>query len=101
VKRVAIAVALVVVVVYAADYVWLRFRMATNRNPFGSVSRDVYYSVKLKNGKTEFSYGGQQAFECPNTLLPQYWERPCWLAKRKKDTQINIDSGNPNNPSLY
>jgi hypothetical protein len=101
VKRVAIAVALVVVVVYAADYLWLRFRMATNRNPFGSVSRDVYYSVKLKNGKTEFSYGGQQAFECPNTLLPQYWERPCWLAKRKKDTQINIDSGNPNNPSLY
>jgi hypothetical protein len=101
VKRVAIAVALVVVVVYAADYLWLRFRMATNRNPFGSVSRDVYYSVKLKNGKTEFSYGGQQAFECPNTLLPQYWERPCWLAKRKTDMQINIDSGNPNNPSLY
>lgn len=100
-KRVAIAVALLVVVLYAADYLWLRFRMATNRNPFGSVTRDVYYSVKLKSGKTEFSYGGQQAFECPNTLLPQYWERPCWLAKRKNDMQINIDSGNPNNPSLY
>ena len=100
-KRVAIAVALLVVVLYAADYLWLRFRMATNRNPFGSVTRDVYYSVKLKSGKTEFSYGGQQAFECPNTLLPQYWEKPCWYAVRKKDMQIDIDSGDPHNPKLF
>jgi len=101
VKRIAIAVALVVLVLYGGDYLWLRYRMATNRNPFGSVTRDVYYSVKLKNGKTEFSSGGQQAFECPNTLLPQYWEKPCWLARRQREQQINIDSGNPNNPSLY
>ena len=100
-KRVTIAVLLVILVLYVGDYLWLRFRMATNRNPFGSVTRDVYYSVKLKNGKTEFSSGGQQSFECPNSLLPQYWESPCWLAKRKKEQQINIDSGNPHNPSVY
>jgi len=101
VKRVAIAVVLVFVSLYAIDYLWLRIRMAANRNPFGSVTRDVYYSVKLKNGKTEFSSGGQQSFECPKSLLPQYWESPCWLAKHKKEQQINIDSGNPHNPSLY
>ena len=100
-KRIAIVIVLVVLVLYAGDYLWLRYRMATNRNPFGSVTRDVYYSVKLKNGKTEFSSGGQQAFECPNSLLPQYWEKPCWLARRQTEQQINIDSGNPNNPSLY
>ena len=101
VKRGLIVVVLLVLVVYGGDYLWLRYRMATNRNPFGSVTLDVYYSVKLKSGKTEFSYGGQQSFECPNSLLPQYWEKPCWYAKRRKDMQINIDSGNPNNPSLY
>jgi len=101
VKRGLIALALLVLVVYGGDYLRLRYRMATNRNPFGSVTLNVYYSVKLKNGKTEFSYGGQQTFECPNTLLPQYWEKPCWFAKRRKDMQINIDSGNPHNPSLY
>ena len=101
VKRGLIIIVLVVAAVYAGDYLWLRIRMATNRNPFGSVTRNVYYSVKLKSGKTEFDYGGQQAFECPNSLLPQYWERPCWLARRQKDQQINIDSGNPNNPSLF
>jgi hypothetical protein len=100
-KRLAITVVLVVAVLYGGDYLFLRVRMATNHNPFGSVTRDVYYTVKLKNGRTEFSSGGQQAFECPNTLLPQYWEKPCWLARRQKEQQINIDSGNPNNPSLY
>ena len=101
VKRGLLILALIVLIVYGGDYLWLRYRMATNRNPFGSVTLNVYYSVKLKNGKTEFSYGGQQSFECPNTLLPQYWERPCWYAKRRTDMQINIDSGNPHNPSLY
>lgn len=90
-----------VVVLYAADYLRLRYRMATNHDAFGSVTRTVYYSVKLKSGKTEFSYGGQQDFECPNSLLPQYLEKPCWLARRQKEVQIDIDSGNPNNPKLY
>lgn len=101
VKRTLIVLVAAVVILYVCDYLWLRFRMATNRNPFGNVTRDVYYSVKLKNGKTEFSYGGQQSFECPNSLLPEYWEKPCWYARRQKDQQINIDSGNPHNPSLY
>ncbi len=95
------AIVVAITVFYLGDYAWLRFRMATNRNAFGSVTRNVYYSVKLKSGKTEFDYGGQQDFECPNSLLPQYWEKPCWLARRQKDEQINIDSGNPHNPSLF
>ena len=100
-KRARIALVVALLAVYATDYLYLRYRMAGNRSPFGSVTRNVYYSVKLKSGKTEFSYAGQQDFECPNTLLPQYWEKPCWLARRQKDQQIDIDSGNPHNPSLY
>ena len=100
-KRALVFIVLAILLVFAGDYLWLRFRMATNRAAFGNVTRDVYYSVKIKNGKTEFSYGGQQDFECPNSVLPQYWEKPCWLARRQKEVQINIDSGNPNNPKLY
>jgi hypothetical protein len=101
VKRGLIALVLFVLVVYAGDFLWLRIRMARNRNPFGSVTYEVYYSVKLKNGKTEYSYGGQQTFECPHSLLPQYLEKPCWYAARKKDLQVNIDSGDPHNPKLF
>lgn len=100
-KRALIAAVLIAVAIYAGDFAWLRYRMAMNRDAFGSVTRNVYYSVKLKSGKTEFDYGGQQDFECPRSMLPQYWEKPCWLARKQKDQQINIDSGNPNNPSLF
>ncbi len=101
VKRILLALVLLVAVVYLGDYLRLRYLMATNRDAFGSVTRNVFYSVKLKSGKTEFSYGGQQDFECPNSLLPEYWEKPCWLARRQKEVEIVIDSGNPNNPKLY
>jgi hypothetical protein len=100
-KRSVLAILAVAASIYSADYAVLRYRMATNHNPFGSVTRNVYYSVKLKSGKTEIDYAGQQDFECPNTMFPQYWEKPCWLARRQKDQQIVIDSGNPHNPSLF
>ena len=101
VKKCLIALVLLIVIAYGADFLWLRYRMATQRNPFGSVTLSVYYSVKLKNGKVEFSYGGEQTFECPNSLFPQYMEKPCWFVRRKRDVQIDVDSGNPNNPSLF
>jgi hypothetical protein len=101
VKRAAIVVVLVVLALYGGDFLWLRYRMATNRNAFGSVTYDVYYTVKLKSGKFEFSYGGQQTFECPHSMFPQYLEKPCWYASRKKDLNIVIDSGDPHNPSLF
>ena len=101
VKRALIVLVLIVLAVYGGDFLWLRYRMATNRNPFGSVTYDVYYMVKLKSGKFEFSYGGKQTFECPHSMFPQYLEKPCWYASRKKDLQINIDSGDPHNPSLF
>jgi hypothetical protein len=101
VKRAFIALLLAAAAIYGGDYLYLRYRMAANRNPFGNIRRDVYYSVKLKSGKTEFDYAGPQDFECPNTLLPQYGEKPCWLARRQKDQMIVIDSGNPHNPSMF
>ena len=100
-KRALLALAVLIPALYAGDFLWLRYRMAVNHNAFGSVTLPVYYAVKLKNGRTEFDYAGQQSFECPNSLLPQYWEAPCWFARRRKDKQISIDSGNPHNPSLY
>jgi hypothetical protein len=101
VKRTLLVVVLVALAVYGGDFLWLRYRMATKRDPFGSVTYDVYYSAKLKNGKFEFSYGGKQTFECPHSLFPQYLEKPCWYASRKKDIQIDIDSGDPHNPTLF
>jgi len=100
-KRGLIAVLLLLLLAYLGDYAWLALRARRSQNAFGSVTLDTYYSVKLKNGKTEFDYAGPQTVECVHSLMPHYGDKPCWYAGRKKEQQINIDSGTPNNPKVF
>jgi hypothetical protein len=100
-KRLLIAALVLLALIYCADYGWLAYRSRRSQNAYGSVTLDTYYSVKLKNGKTEFDYAGPQTVECVRSLLPHYGDKPCWYASRKKEQQVDIDSGNPNNPKLF
>ena len=100
-RRALTGLILLIAVIYGGDYLWLAYRTHGNRNGFGSVTLDTYYTVKLKSGKTEFDYAGPQTVECVNSLLPHFGDKPCWYVGRKKDQQINIDSGDPNNPKLF
>jgi hypothetical protein len=99
-KRRLIIVILVLGVLYLGDLLSLRFRIPT-RDMFGSVTVHTSYAVKLKNGKTEYDYAGDHDVSCANSLFPQFGAKPCWYARRHTDEQINIDSGNPNNPHLF
>ena len=96
-----ISVGLLIGGIYLGDYAWLAYRAHANRNAFGSVTLDTYYTVKLKSGKTEFDYAGPQTLECVRSLLPHMGDKPCWYASRKTEQQINIDSGDPNNPKAF
>jgi hypothetical protein len=100
-KRGLIAVALLVAAVYLGDYGWLAYRARGNGGAFGSVTLDTYYTVKLKSGKTEFDYAGPETLECVRSLLPHMGDKPCWYASRKKEQQIDIDSGDANNPHVF
>ena len=99
-KRKLIIVLVVLGVVYLADFLSLRFRIPA-RDAFASVTVHTYYVVKLKNGRTEYDYAGDHDVSCTNSVFPQFGAKPCWYARRHTDEQINIDSGNPNNPSLF
>ncbi len=101
VKRGLIGAALLLVLLYLGDYGWLAYRAHASQNAFGNVTLDTYYTVKLKNGKTEFDYAGPQTMECVRALLPHMGDKPCWYASRKKEQQINIDSGDPNNMHVF
>ena len=101
VKRGLIALVLLLALIYLVDYGWLAMRARRNQNAFGSVTLDTYYTVKLKSGKTEFDYAGPQTLECVHSLLPHMGDKPCWYASRKKEQQIDIDSGDPNNPHIF
>jgi hypothetical protein len=99
-RRKLILVVIVLGVVYLGDFLSLRTRIPA-RDIFGTVTVHTYYAVKLKNGKTEYDYAGDHDVACTNSLFPQLGARPCWYARQHTDQQINIDSGNPNNPKLF
>jgi hypothetical protein len=87
-------------VVYLCDLASVLLHIPA-RDTFGSVTVHTYYAVKLKNGRTEYDYAGDHDVSCANSIFPQFGAQPCWYARRHTEEQINIDSGNPNNPRLF
>jgi len=100
VKRIFIIVLMVFAVLYAGDFLSLHLRIP-KRDMLGSVTIHTYYAVKLKSGKTEYDYAGDHNLDCANSLFPQLGVKPCWYVSRHTTEQITIDSGNPNNPTLF
>ncbi|MBV9155969.1 MAG: hypothetical protein JO097_06885, partial [Acidobacteriaceae bacterium] len=70
IKRIFIIAILSIAAVYIADYLLLRFRIATNRNPYGTVTIQPYYAVPQKDGKTEFLFDDPQNQTCVHSLFP-------------------------------
>jgi hypothetical protein len=92
-KRVAVAVALVVVASFGCDNLWIHYRL---RGPdpsraLGSVT--FYYSTTLKSGKSEIFFDQPQTEICSRSLYPQLGHRPCWYAQR--NNIISIGSNIP------
>lgn len=99
-KRTVLALLLVAAVAYAVDFLSLRLQVP-RRPMVGAITVHMTYAVKLKNGTTEYDDAGDRDVACANSLFPQLGYQPCWYTNRHTDQQIKIDSGNPNNPSLF
>jgi hypothetical protein len=79
-----------IAVAYVCDYCALRYKIARNRTPYGSVNVQLYYSMLQKNGKTEFIPGETQTQTCVHSLFPHMGYSPCWYASRRTDKRIEI-----------
>lgn len=89
-RRTIAAIILAIVALYVGDYSVLRFRIATNRAPYGTVTVRPYYAVPRKDHKTEFLFDDPQDQTCVNSLLPHMGDTPCWYLSRNKDKRINM-----------
>lgn len=89
-KRLVIVGLLAVAVVYAADYLLLRYRVATNRNPYGTVTVQPYYAVPRKDHKTEFLFDDPRDQPCVHSLFPHFGDSPCWYLNRNRQKRINM-----------
>jgi hypothetical protein len=80
----------VTVFAYAVDYAVFRYRVATNRQPFGQITVTSYDAVQQKSGKTEFLFNPPEAQTCVNALFPRSGYVPCWYLQRHTEQRTNI-----------
>jgi len=89
-KRLIVIAVLLSCVLYVGDYLSVRFRIPTSREPFGVVTVQTSYAVKQKDGKTEFYFNPPENQTCVHSLFPHMGYAPCWYLKRKTRQQINM-----------
>lgn len=89
-RRTFAALVLTVAIVYAGDYLVLRYRIARNQNPFGTVTVRPYYAVPRKDQKTEFLFDDPQDQTCVHALLPHLGDSPCWYLSGHPEQRVDM-----------
>jgi hypothetical protein len=88
--RAVFAFAVLLLVVYAADYCSLRYQLPGGRPQFGQVAIENLYAIQEKNGKTEYESGPPETDRCVHSLFPHYGNLPCWYVSRHREKMIDI-----------
>jgi hypothetical protein len=84
-----IVVALVAII-FVADYLIWRYRAATNRNAYGTLTVQYYYAIGEKSGKTEYDFKPPQQETCVSSLFPHSGYSPCWYERKHTEKEIQI-----------
>ena len=88
--RVAGIAVLLLLVVYAGDYLSLRYKIPKGRDPFSSVTVQPYYAIHEKNGRTEYDFAPPESQVCVRSLFPHFGYNPCWYMSRHTEKRIDI-----------
>ena len=88
--RVIAALVVLALIVYAGDYVSLRYKLPNNRDPFSTVTIQPYYVIHQKSGKTEYDFADPQSQVCVRSLFPHFGYAPCWYLNRLTEKRIDI-----------
>ena len=88
-RRILIGMVLALVLLYAGDYVSVRFGIPGHRPAFDTIKVQPYYFVPQKNGKAEIMVLDPEMRTCVQSLFPHLGAPPCWYLKRH--TQVEID----------
>jgi hypothetical protein len=92
-KRILIGVALVLVLLYGTDYLYVRVRMLHPKpaDPFETLKTLRVLAIPEKNGKTEYEVDAEnpeQTVTCVHSLFPQSGYSPCWYVKPRINQPI-------------
>jgi hypothetical protein len=94
-QRILAGLAGLFVLVYAADYFYLRIRMrhSAPASPFESLTRTRVLAIPQKSGKFDYQIDQAQPLEtltCVHSLFPHYGDQPCWYLKPRLNRPIPV-----------
>ncbi len=85
VVRVLIAALALLALVYAGDYLYVRYRMTRHQagDPFDVLTIQPTYAIAQKNGMAEIVLGDPETQHCVHSLFAHFGLTPCWYLKRE------------------
>jgi hypothetical protein len=75
------AVAVLLAVLYAGDWIVLRCRVSRG-TAFDSVEVDQFLATSLKGNKTQYNMIGSFQQSCSRSIFPQQGRPACWWVRR-------------------
>lgn len=91
VKRVLAVVIVLAAILWTADWLLLRHRVAEDGVAFGEVEVHYHYAVRLKNKRVEQNPESSKVEECVHSMFPHYDETPCWFLERHTSQSQELD----------
>jgi hypothetical protein len=88
--RSLLATLALVAIAYGADYGVFEYRIATKRQPFGTVTVEHYDAVEHKDGKAELIFEPPVQQTCVRSLFPHAGDPPCWYVTRHAEQKTDI-----------
>jgi hypothetical protein len=88
--RGALVMMTLLLLIYAGDYLSLRFQIPGGRPQFGQVTVDTLWAIQKMNGKTEYQLGQPETDRCVHSLFPHFSCSPCWYVTRHTEKRIDI-----------
>ena len=73
---------------FVVDAAILRYRVASNKNAFGTCTVHPYYAFPRKDKKTELIFDDPRDVACTNSLFPQMGDSPCWYLRRHTEQEM-------------
>jgi hypothetical protein len=94
-ERIVIGLALVLALVYAGDFLYVRVRMLHPKpaDPFETLTAPRILAIPEKGNRTSYEIDEQhptQTLVCVHALFPHYGDQPCWYIKKKIDNPIPL-----------
>ena len=94
--RVVFAVLCAGALLYATDFLVLRFRMLhpTASQPIESLTRTRILAIPQKSGKFDYQIDKLQPVEtitCVHAIFPHFGNQPCWYVKPRIDQTVPVN----------